>query len=288
VTSTELPAAGPQDLPVTSTELPAAGPQVLPVTSTELPAAGPQVLPMTANGLPAAGPQDPRIEELHRMIVELNEFGALQTVSDLLKEGVDPEKLMFCFYRALSEIGRLFQMKEYYMMALVVAGELMREAMDMIMPHLVGMEDARETQGQIITATIEGDIHDLGKSLAGFLLRANHFEVIDLGVDVPPRVILAETLRLDPVAVGVSLLLTASLSSIRRLSGLFMEAYGDTPDRPLLFVGCAMARPEDSPQNLKEWLGVDAVADEAFDTVRICQERAELRRKLKEGLPAPF
>jgi methanogenic corrinoid protein MtbC1 len=222
------------------------------------------------------------------MIVELKEVEALRTVAELLREGVDPERLMICFYRALSEIGRLFQIKEYYMMALVVAGEIMREAMDLIMPRLVGKGDSRETRGQVITATIEGDIHDLGKSLAGFLLTANNFEVIDLGVDVPPRVILAETLRLDPVAVGVSLLLTASVSAIRRLSSLFREAYGETLDRPLLFAGCAMARPEDGPQNLKEWLGVDAVADEAYDTVRLCQEQAALRQKVKSEALARF
>jgi methanogenic corrinoid protein MtbC1 len=231
---------------------------------------------------------DVQIERLHGLIVELKERETLQAVDGLLKAGVDPEKVINCFHRGLSEIGRLFQAKEYYMASLVLGGELMREAMNkMILPRLAAKEGSRKFCGKVVTATIEGDIHDLGKILAGFLLTANNFEVIDLGVDVQPRVILAETLRLDPVAVGVSLLLTASVPATRRLASLFKETYGDEPDRPLLLAGCAMGCSEDGPRNLKEWLGVDAVAEDASATVRLCQAQADLRLRLKGGTPRP-
>jgi methanogenic corrinoid protein MtbC1 len=180
---------------------------------------------------------------------------------------------MFCFNRAMTEIGRLFQVKEYYMVALVLAGELMREAMSILMPRLSAGDHVERREGLVITATIEGDIHDLGKSLAGFLLMASGFEVVDLGVDVPPRIILAETLKLNPDAVGVSLLLTTCVPAVQRLSALFRETWRGEPNRPLLFAGCGFSLPPESDLDPPKWLGVDHVAKDAYETVQICLGR---------------
>lgn len=220
-----------------------------------------------------SAPLDPRLDRLFGLVVNLKEVAALQEVAHLLRAGVEPRAIMFCFNRAMTEIGRLFQAKEYYMVALVLAGELMREAMTLLMPRISASGHVEAKEGLVITATIEGDIHDLGKSMAGFLLTASGFEVIDLGVDVPPRIILAETLKLNPDAVGVSLLLTTCVPAVQRLSALFKETYQGEPDRPLLFAGCGFSLPPESDLDPPTWLGVDMVAKDAYETVQICLGR---------------
>ncbi|MDR1658342.1 MAG: cobalamin-dependent protein [Deltaproteobacteria bacterium] len=215
-----------------------------------------------------------KLSRLYDLIVDLKEVATLSEVANLLGAGVEPKAIMDCFYRALNEIGRLFQSKQYYMVALVLAGELMREALKLIMPRLTGRGQSRHREGLVIVATIEGDIHDLGKSLASFLLTTSGFEVVDLGVDVPPRIILTETMRLKPDAVGVSLLLTTCVPAVKRLSSLFEATYSDAPQRPLLFAGCGFNLPEQTAHSSPpQWLGVDAIVKDAYDTVLLCLER---------------
>ncbi|MDR1111933.1 MAG: cobalamin-dependent protein [Deltaproteobacteria bacterium] len=224
------------------------------------------------------------LDRLYLHIVALREVAALKEVADLLVDGVEPMAIMDCFHRGLTEIGRLFQIKEYYMTALVLAGDLMSQSMRLVMPRLAKMEKA-EKQGLVLVATIEGDIHELGKSLAGYLLTASGFEVVDLGVDVPPRVILAETLRLVPDVVGVSLLLTTCVPTVRRLSGLIDETFAGQADRPLLLAGCGFNIPKGPDErgggltDLTGLLGVDMVVADAYDTVRICLERMGSRKR---------
>ncbi|MDR1309112.1 MAG: cobalamin-dependent protein [Deltaproteobacteria bacterium] len=171
------------------------------------------------------------------------------------------------------------------MTARVLAGDLMSQSMRLVMPRLAKMEKA-EKQGLVLVATIEGDIHELGKSLAGYLLTASGFEVVDLGVDVPPRVILAETLRLVPDVVGVSLLLTTCVPTVRRLSSLIDETFAGQADRPLLLAGCGFNMPKVPDErggagltDLTGLLGVDLVVADAYDTVRICLERMGSRKR---------
>jgi methanogenic corrinoid protein MtbC1 len=221
-----------------------------------------------------------KLDRLYELIVELKQVAALQEVANLLRAGVEPKAIMYCFHRALNEIGRLFQMRQYYMIALVLAGELMREALKLVMPRLTCKGQARQREGLVIVATIEGDIHDLGKSVAGYLLTASGFEVIDLGVDVPPRILMIETLKHKPDAVGVSLLLTTCVPAVKRLANLFEESFLGHPNRPLLFAGCGFSLPSTTVNSSAppSWLGVDAVVKDAYDTVQICLEKVNSQK----------
>ena len=223
---------------------------------------------------------------LRERVVKLKEVPALQSVADLLKAGADPRAIMDCFSQSLMEIGQMYQAGRYYMTGLVLAGEIMRQALVILLPHLA-REKTEATKGQIIIGTIEGDIHDLGKNLAGYFLEAGGFEVVDLGVDVPPRVFLREILQREPDAVGVSLLLTTCIEPLKRLVHLLKEAYHDRPAPPL-FVGCGFLIKDAEDEGImaikakeREWLGVEHVVTDAYDTLRLCQELTRHKR------PAP-
>ena len=226
-----------------------------------------------------------QMDQLCERIINLKEVPALQSVVDLLKNGADPREIMNCFSRSLVEIGRMYQAGRYYMTGLVLAGEIMRQALVILLPHLA-KDKAAPTRGQIVIGTIEGDIHDLGKNLAGYFLEAGGFEVIDLGVDVSPRVFLREILQREPDAVGVSLLLTPCIEPLKRLVHLLKEAYHERPAPPL-FVGCGFLIQNSEDEGImairekeREWLGVEHVVTDAYDTLRLCQELTAHKKPL--------
>jgi methanogenic corrinoid protein MtbC1 len=215
-------------------------------------------------------------------IVNLKEQEVLTDLEKLLEAGVPPWDIMNCFNESLRRVGQMFQAGTYFMTGLVMAGEIMRQAMEVLMPHLAHVRQPRKS-GLIIIGTIEGDIHDLGKNMAAWFLEADGFEVVDLGVDVPPRVFLREILQREPDAVGVSLLLTSCVETVKRLVKLIKDAYNDRPNPPI-FVGCGflstttenplLTGQTDSarPNFEKQWLEVDHLVNDAYDTLRLCRE----------------
>jgi len=220
---------------------------------------------------------------LRERIVTLQEVASLQSVADLLKAGVNARDIMDCFSQGLAEIGRMYQEGKYYMTGLVLAGEIMRQALDVLVPYLT-KDKARDKHGLVIIGTIEGDIHDLGKNLASYFLRADGFEVLDLGVDVSPRDFLREILQKEPVAVGVSLLLTRCLEPLQRLVNLLKDAYPEGT-APSLFVGCGFLTSNNEPDGFfqisekeRQWLGVKYIVSDAYDTLRLCRELEEARK----------
>ena len=233
-----------------------------------------------------------QMDQLCERIISLKEVPALQSVADLLKDGADPREIMNCFSRSLMEIGRMYQSGRYYMTGLVLAGEIMRQALVVLMPHLARAQESKKN-GLIIIGTIEGDIHDLGKNLAGYFLEAGGFEVVDLGVDVSPRIFLREILQREPDAVGVSLLLTTCIEPLQRLVNLLKDAYHERPAPPL-FVGCGfLSRSLDEDGFVKidekerQRLGVDYVVADAYDTLKLCQQLTAPKNQPSEGLKWP-
>ncbi|MDR1921369.1 MAG: cobalamin-dependent protein [Candidatus Adiutrix sp.] len=233
-----------------------------------------------------------KLDKLRKLIVALNEVGALREVSDLLHDGVSPHDILQCFQLSLAEIGEMYQRREYYVAGLILSGEIMRQSMRLLMPRLV-REGGGGRSGLIILGTIEGDIHELGKNIASYFLEAYGFEVVDLGVDVPPRVFLKEILQREPDAVGVSLLLTSCLAPLKRLVHLVHETYHGRAAPPIFVGGFLAAGPGENSAALAEAaraLGVDHIVRDAFETLNLClqlvRDRSEESPKTEPGLEA--
>lgn len=132
---------------------------------------------------------DVRLEKLLTMITELQEDDSLAELRSMLDEGVDPKTLLACCMEGMRQIGIRFETGSYFIAALIMAGEIMRSATEILSPYL-DHRPASEMGGRIMLGTIQGDIHDLGKNLFSLLLKCHNVDVIDLGVDVPGDVFL--------------------------------------------------------------------------------------------------
>jgi len=115
------------------------------------------------------------------------------------------------FVLGVNHIGDLFGKGEAFLPELVMAGEAMKAAIAVLEPELLKLGEARETMGRVVLATVEGDIHEIGKTLVGTMLAASGFEVTDLGVDQPAEKIIGKAVEINAQIIGMSALLTTTM-----------------------------------------------------------------------------
>jgi methanogenic corrinoid protein MtbC1 len=163
-----------------------------------------------------------RLERLTVMIADLQEEAGLAELRALLAEGVDPKALLAACMEAMHRIGMRFESGSYFIAALIMAGEIMSCATELLSPHLTDQQ-AGGRGGRIMLGTIQGDIHDLGKNLFALLLKCHGIEVVDLGVDVPARVFLEQAEKQKPDMIGISCVLTTSLEHLKQAIGLLSD-----------------------------------------------------------------
>ena len=121
------------------------------------------------------------------------------------------------FVVGVNYIGDQFGAGEAFLPELVMAGEAMKAAVAVLEPELLKLGEAREVMGRVVLATVEGDIHEIGKTLVGTMLSASGFEVTDMGVDQPADKIIGRALELNANLIGLSALLTTTMVRQREL-----------------------------------------------------------------------
>ncbi len=127
---------------------------------------------------------------------------------------------------AIMEAGALYERSEYYLPQLMLSGESMRLALAELEPDLAKGrgEAAEESKGRVVFATVEGDVHDIGKNLVVLMLRNHGFEVIDLGKDVPVAAVAEAVAAHRPDIVALSALMTTTLAAMRKTIAAVRES----------------------------------------------------------------
>jgi 5-methyltetrahydrofolate--homocysteine methyltransferase len=114
---------------------------------------------------------------------------------------------------AMGEVGRLFEQGEYFVPEMLVAARAMKAGMAVLKPFLVSSDV--KPAGRIVTGTVKGDLHDIGKNLVGMMLEGNGFEVKDLGVDVAPEKFVEVVKSGEVDIVAMSALLTTTMTNMK-------------------------------------------------------------------------
>ncbi len=126
--------------------------------------------------------------------------------------GIDPlEAINQGFVLGANKVGENFSCGAAFLPELVMAGEAMKAAVAVLEPEMKRRGASRQVFGKVVLATVQGDIHEIGKSLVGTMLSASGFEVYDLGVDVPTARIVEKAKEVDADLVGLSALLTTTM-----------------------------------------------------------------------------
>lgn len=175
-------------------------------------------------------------QNLIASIADLDEDVALEIADMLIARG-QGKNLLNQALQGLNIVGQRYEAGEYFVAGLVMAGEIMRQILQMVSEKFPQAMAGDSQVGVIVMGTVEGDIHDLGKELAKGIFAANGFGVHDLGVDVAPEVFLAETIRHQPDFVGLSMLISscypALIKTVSQLKNLIPAGF----KRPGIMIG---------------------------------------------------
>jgi len=197
--------------------------------------------------------------------LEIDEIRAM--VSTCLEEGIEPLEIVEeGFSKGLETVGERFENGEYFLADLIMAGEVIKEAMPLLQEKM-NSEDASR-RGKVILATVEGDIHEIGKNIVGLILSANGYEVIDLGVDVPVSRIIDTAKSTGARLVGLSALLSTMVGSIRNVVDCAADA--GLKDSLHIVIGGACTSEE-----LRKEMGAHAYGETAIDALKIFNALSE-------------
>jgi len=186
---------------------------------------------------------------------------------EALSRGASPNDVIERALRpAMEEAGRRFEKGEFFLAELVVAGDLFKEVMDeVLLPEIKKRGEASRKLGTVIIGTVRGDLHDIGKSIVATMLRAAGFEVIDLGVDVPPEKFVEAVKKYNADIVAMSALLTTTMLEMKNVIEALKQA--GLRDRVKVIVGGAAVTEEFAKE-----IGADGYGEDAVKAVKICKE----------------
>jgi trimethylamine corrinoid protein len=165
------------------------------------------------------------------------------------------------FIPGINEVGDLFGRGQLFLPELMQAADVMKVATDIINAELAKNETTRQKKaGRVLIATVKGDVHDIGKCIVVSLMKANGFEVTDLGRDIDVDTIIKKAIEVDADIIGTSALLTTTMKEQKVLEEALKSA--GLRDRFLTMVGGAPVTPRWAAR-----IGADAYAEDAQDGV---------------------
>jgi len=202
-------------------------------------------------------------EDLARTLADLDEDAALKLVKDGLDEGIPALDLLRACQDGMAEVGRRFEREEYFVSDLMMSGEIFTMIAEMLAPALKA--GGGKSAGTIVMGTVKGDIHNIGKDIVVNMLKAANFEVIDLGVDVPPHVFVDKLKETSAPVLGMSGLLTLAFDSMKETVDCVAAA--GLRDKVKIMIG---GGPVDA--NVCRIVGADSWSTDAQKAVRQAQE----------------
>jgi 5-methyltetrahydrofolate--homocysteine methyltransferase len=198
------------------------------------------------------------LQTLAQAMINLDRDSVKIQVEQAVSQGIASQQVIGSLGEGMKVVGERFAQGEYFLSELIWAGQIMKEAMTLLEPTLTSA-DIR-ARGKIIFATVEGDLHDIGKNIAVSMLQSAGFEVIDLGVDVPAERII-ETAKSENADI---IALSALLSFVEPYVIKTVQAIRDSEigAHVLILLG---GRIIDKPK--AEQFGADAFARDAWEGV---------------------
>lgn len=204
-------------------------------------------------------------QAMAQSIIDGDPEAAVELARKAIEKGIDPiQAITEGYVPGVNQVGEAFSCGDAFLPELVMAGEAMKAAVATLEPEMARLGTQREVLGRVVIGTVEGDIHEIGKSLVGTMLSASGFEVYDLGVDVSAAKILARVKEVHADLVGLSALLTTTMVKQREVIEL-LAAQGLRPQVKVMVGGAPVTR---------EWvkkIGADGYSEDAIGAVAVAK-----------------
>lgn len=201
------------------------------------------------------------LDLLKKSVSDLEEDTVLDILKEIMERGEDAHKALEACQEGLKEVGDRFEAGEYFIGDLIFAGEVMTSVIEIIKPALAA--GGLSGKGKMILCTVKNDLHDIGKNIVKNMLEASGFDVIDLGIDVPPERII-ETVNAEGISiVALSGVLTLALDSMRDVVDAFKDA--GLRDKVKIIIGGNPVT-----EDACNFIGADEWAKSPQKTVDVC------------------
>lgn len=203
---------------------------------------------------------DEMYEKLAQALIDGEPEDAEELAKQALDQGLDP---LTCINEGLTKgiqkVGELFASGEYFLPELIIGAEAMKKALAVLEPAMVG-DQSREVVGTVVLGTVEGDMHEIGKTLVGTMLTANGFRVIDIGVDQRAEEFITAVQENNADIVGASALLTTTMLQQKKLIEALEGA--KLKEKVKVMVGGAPVT-----ESFASEIGADGYAEDAISAV---------------------
>ena len=226
----------------------------------------------------------PLDERLARYIVEGSRDGLFDDLAEKLREGAKPlDVINGPLMKGMDEVGRLFNANQLIVAEVLQSAESMKAAVSFLEPHMDKVSSA--SRGKVLLATVKGDVHDIGKNLVDIILSNNGFEVVNLGIKVPPEALIQAVREHRPDVVGLSGLL---VKSAQQMVATATDLKAAGVDLPLLVGGAALSRNFVDRQIAPAYGGTVAYANDAMSGLDLAkrvtegEKHEQLRHELEE------
>jgi dimethylamine corrinoid protein len=200
--------------------------------------------------------------EIKTALIEFEVELVKEKIHEALDLGVNAEEIIIALSEGMDVVGEKYQSGEYFVTSLIIAGETMKEALEVLEPHLSSQGGPK--RGKIVMATVAGDVHDIGKNIFTTLMDTAGFEVIDLGVDVSAETIVSAVREHRPEILGLSALLTTNLEQFPLIVNI-LEKEGLKSGVKIVVGGATVT------DEFAKSARVDAFAKSAVEGVNICK-----------------
>ena len=205
-------------------------------------------------------------ESMAQSVIDGEVEDAERLARQAIEQGVDPlDAINRGFVIGVNHVGEEYAAGEMFLPDLVLAGEAMKAAVAVLDPEMQRRGTKRQMLGTVVIGTVDGDIHDIGKTLVATMLAASGFQVYDMGVDVPVQTFLEKARETSADVVGLSALLTTTMVKQKGVIEALEEA-GLRPQIKVMVGGAPVTR------TWAEEIGADGFSEDAIGAVAVAKE----------------
>ena len=202
-------------------------------------------------------------EDFKNAIINLDMEKAMNATNNALDSGITPYDLIDEMGKASAIVGEKFEANEYFISELVISGTIMKSISEILKPRMTS--DKMKFKGKVIVGSAPGDMHDIGKNIVIVSLIGAGYDVVDLGIDVPPEKFVESVENEKPQIIGISALTSATMLGIKDVIEALISA--SIRDKVRVIVGGAPLTDE-----FAESVGADARAKDVVHGIRVCED----------------
>ena len=200
---------------------------------------------------------------LYEMVLKGKKNVIAEETEKLLNAGADANELLnHSLLPAINDVGDFFDKGKYFLPQLIASAEAMKNAIAILQPRLLQESDKKD-MATIVFATVEGDIHDIGKNLVVLMLQNYGYNVIDLGKDISKEIIVEKAMENNASIIGLSALMTTTMQEMKAV----VDYAKEKNCKAKIVIGGAVIT-----EDYKEQIGADSYAKDAAEAVKVVQK----------------